>query len=426
MMRLMGLAMGLLAAGSTAWGQGMGIGFARAGDKAPAITLDALTNAPDGAEATWAALGEGTTVIEFWGTWCGPCIAAIPHMNELAEEFEPKGVNFLSVTFEEPGIIEKFRKLRPMESWIGHDMDESMVEAWAVRAWPTTFVVRDGVIIARTSPNALTHQRLAAIVEGKGDPSPEPNSVDLAAPIEEAQVGPDGRPLVKWIRSPGLDPFSMLHTHFDALPPESQPSVQVIVRAAGDFSMASTSNESGSLLGQKLDSIVPRVWGVRRYAVQVDDAIKDKRLDVIYRVPRSRERKDADDMMQAARTLISVGLGVTITKDRRTVDGYELRVGERGVLLPEGGAERSGSSISTNGETMTLTCASMPHSQFVSTIAQQVGAPIDDTTGLEGNYFFEQVLPLERGEFIETVEKETGLVLVPKALEVEVLVVSPR
>ena len=81
-----------------------------------------------------------------------------------------------------------------------------MVEAWAVRAWPTTFVVRDGVIIARTSPNALTHQRLAAIVEGKGDPSPEPNSVDLAAPIEEAQVGPDGRPLVKWIRSPRARP----------------------------------------------------------------------------------------------------------------------------------------------------------------------------------------------------------------------------
>ncbi len=37
-------------------------------------------------------------VLDFWATWCGPCIAAMPHVQDLHEEYKDKGVNFVGVS----------------------------------------------------------------------------------------------------------------------------------------------------------------------------------------------------------------------------------------------------------------------------------------------------------------------------------------
>jgi thiol-disulfide isomerase/thioredoxin len=41
-------------------------------------------------------------VVEFWATWCGPCIAIMPHMGELQREYRDKGVTFIGFTAKDP------------------------------------------------------------------------------------------------------------------------------------------------------------------------------------------------------------------------------------------------------------------------------------------------------------------------------------
>jgi thiol-disulfide isomerase/thioredoxin len=41
-------------------------------------------------------------VLEFWATWCRPCLKAVPHLNRLQQKFKDSNIVFLSFTYEKP------------------------------------------------------------------------------------------------------------------------------------------------------------------------------------------------------------------------------------------------------------------------------------------------------------------------------------
>ncbi|MCH7702477.1 MAG: redoxin domain-containing protein [Planctomycetes bacterium] len=85
----------LLSAASVSLGE-LGIG-----DPAPEL---AVTKWIKGSPVELAQVkGKSATVVEFWATWCGPCIKAIPHLTEMQREFGKDGVTFIGVTAKDPG-----------------------------------------------------------------------------------------------------------------------------------------------------------------------------------------------------------------------------------------------------------------------------------------------------------------------------------
>ena len=53
--------------------------------------------------------GEKITVIDFWATWCQPCIRSLPRLVELSEEFAEKGVNFIGISIDSPRNLAKVK-----------------------------------------------------------------------------------------------------------------------------------------------------------------------------------------------------------------------------------------------------------------------------------------------------------------------------
>lgn len=138
----------------------------KVGDKAPPITLEKLLQASADAEANWEKLKGKVVVLEFWATWCGPCVAAIPHLNELAEKYKNKPVQFIAVTNQDEKKIKPFLARKPMRAWVGLDTDQSMHKAYQVRAIPHTVVVdANGAIAAITHPTALNEKLLDELVK---------------------------------------------------------------------------------------------------------------------------------------------------------------------------------------------------------------------------------------------------------------------
>lgn len=90
--------------------------------------------------------GENFTVIDFWATWCKPCVKSIPKLVEISDEFEDKGVQFIGISIDGPRNL---AKVKPFARSLGVnypillDVNSEVMAKLSVRAVPTLLIVND-------------------------------------------------------------------------------------------------------------------------------------------------------------------------------------------------------------------------------------------------------------------------------------------
>jgi thiol-disulfide isomerase/thioredoxin len=90
-------------------------------------------------------------IVDFYATWCGPCMAAIPHNNELLKKYKDKGLVIVGVCTSGRGQekMEQNAKEKGIEYPVARDPGQKSATAWAVHYYPTYAVVdRKGVVRA--------------------------------------------------------------------------------------------------------------------------------------------------------------------------------------------------------------------------------------------------------------------------------------
>jgi len=100
-------------------------------------------------------------VLEFWSTWCGPCVAAIPHVNQLAKKYY-EDITFISVnSYENKAIVEKFLLKNPMTSYVALDENKTLKKAFNVQTIPVTIIIdKNRLIRWRGITTELTNELL--------------------------------------------------------------------------------------------------------------------------------------------------------------------------------------------------------------------------------------------------------------------------
>jgi thiol-disulfide isomerase/thioredoxin len=138
------------------------------GTPAPPLTTIKLLQAPAGARTDWNSLRGKVVVLEFWATWCAPCIASLPHLNQLAETLDPARFQFISIDDEDPKVVQAFLAKKKIGGWVAVDSSGSVFSRYGVKSRPTTIVVdARGKILAATTMDDLNAADLEAVAEGK-------------------------------------------------------------------------------------------------------------------------------------------------------------------------------------------------------------------------------------------------------------------
>ena len=136
------------------------------GKPAPSFELQNV----DGESVSLKSLEGKVVVLDFWATWCAPCVASMPLMQKITEEFKDKDVVFLAVNAgETKEEVEAFLEEQEWQVTVLLDTDGKVSDAFKADAIPQSIVLgKDGMIesvhVGFPGEEALT-QRLTEELE---------------------------------------------------------------------------------------------------------------------------------------------------------------------------------------------------------------------------------------------------------------------
>ncbi len=108
---------------------------------APAFTLKAL----DGKPHRLADYRDKVVLVNFWASWCPPCLAELPGIQRLADRLAGEAFEVLLINVgESPFRVSKFLKLTGMRLTSLLDAEGEIFQAWGGNVYPTSFVLDSG------------------------------------------------------------------------------------------------------------------------------------------------------------------------------------------------------------------------------------------------------------------------------------------
>jgi len=364
------------------------------GAPAPPLTLRAVLQAPAGTQGKLEELAGRPVVVEFWATWCGPCVDNIPHLNELAETYSGRAVQFISITDEtDSDLVERFLKGHPIRGWVGFDKDASTFKRYGMGGRPQTVLISStGVVRGLAHPVSVTPQVLDDLLG------------DKPLNITEPQMPP----------TLGLESGA------------PSPLVQVLIRPAAPPAISGSSpggrvEHQGryDAYGETLRQILADAYYVPEVRVEAPEWCDQVRYDLSVVTPQHEEKTRWELVTQ----MLQAAFHAQTHKEVRETPVYVLKriPGREPNLKPA----LSEGSVHTNIQNGSLEVIDATTRAIVRVASLLLNSEVLDDTALTGQYDFDlNWNPQDSSSLMQAIHEQLGLDLAAERRNLEHLVVD--
>jgi uncharacterized protein (TIGR03435 family) len=407
------------------------------GQVAPMLKLSTWLQSPPEAVLGWPT-GK-VVVLEFWATTCGPCVAYIPHLNELADKFKDKPVQFIAVTGEKESVIKRFLKKTPIDAWIGLGPDGGLGEntPYRVVAVPHTVIIdAHGRIAAITNPFMLSAATIQSCLDGlSGTPAGEQMSETNKVPPAEERWTSDGEQMPGMIPGQykmGIRP--LFQVMIQPAPTNSTSAPPGKNLAPGMYNLMYNRpvetwmhGQALTLQNDPLSRAVEVAFGVKPTRIVAETKLPKEEYDFYITLPPINGHPQKQATFEAVfAQAVAATFGLTVKRETRDIDVLVLRTNTTSL-------DALSKSINPDGKYSAFCDEAAATNQPLSALAEEleiiIAKPVLDETGLTNHYDFD--IKWEQKDYAHPnlagmtagVEK-LGLDLVPVKKSMEVIVVS--
>ncbi len=116
---------------------------AKEGKPAPEFSI----KTDQGREITPTSFGGKVLVLNFWATWCPPCVQEVPSLNQFQREFAGKGVVVVAVSIDKnPQKYSAFLSKIPVAFQTARDPNADVSSTYGTFQIPETYIIKDGKV----------------------------------------------------------------------------------------------------------------------------------------------------------------------------------------------------------------------------------------------------------------------------------------
>lgn len=309
-------------------------------------------------------------VLEFWATWCAPCLGAVPHINELQNKFKSNtNLIFISITDEKVEKVLNTLKHIEFSTIVVSDQTNKTHKTLNISEIPITVLIdNNGVVKWKGNPEELNEVLIEKFITGKISP-----------------ILNDEKNILKNIKSEDDKKNEHLEDVVFKIIKNKQIKYSfTLINTNGSNSMLINGLNDGKYVAsnKKLSEIIAGLIDITEQQIIVPEKLKSNKYTLVY---KNRDINSAESGIADIKYNLLKTLDLKENIQDKNIEIYILKVIDKSKIEI---SKEPKTEIGHSGNSTKIVCSNMEIKSLINEINNNFKILVKDETNLIGKYNF--------------------------------------